>query len=269
MHDQIQLPLNGMLEAMKIAFPRIILLDGGLYLFFSITFILIGYSVIKFHILGVKIQQRYPQKSDYKREILNAFRTIIIFAFLASISLWIQGTEMLNKKYEVNFVYIFFEVVILVCAHDAWFYWTHRMMHLQSFYKKWHRTHHKSITPNPFTTLSFDWREAIVQGLFTFICGIIFAIAPVPSAIFMVIMFWRTIWGHCGIEYHKPGFVDHWFWGIFTTPTHHDLHHSGGFGCNYGLYFVFWDRLMGTEHPDYRKIFREVADRRSLILQHS
>jgi Delta7-sterol 5-desaturase len=64
---------------------------------------------------------------------------------------------------------------------------------------------------------------------------------------------------HCsccsrGAELHHAGFADHWFWGLFTTATHHDLHHSGGFGSNYGLYFTWWDRMMGTEHPRYREI---------------
>ena len=40
-----------------------------------------------------------------------------------------------------------------------------------------------------------------------------------------------------------------------TTTTHHDLHHSSG-RYNYGLYFTWWDRWMGTEHPEYVRRFR-------------
>jgi sterol desaturase/sphingolipid hydroxylase (fatty acid hydroxylase superfamily) len=57
--------------------------------------------------------------------------------------------------------------------------------------------------------------------------------------------------------------ADHRFWGNLTTTTHHDLHHNGSFNHNYGLYFTWWDRLMGTEHPCYREIFREVTSRPS------
>jgi sterol desaturase/sphingolipid hydroxylase (fatty acid hydroxylase superfamily) len=39
-----------------------------------------------------------------------------------------------------------------------------------------------------------------------------------------------------------------------TTTTHHDLHHAQA-GWNYGLYFTWWDRLMGTEHPEYHARF--------------
>ncbi len=39
-----------------------------------------------------------------------------------------------------------------------------------------------------------------------------------------------------------------------TTTTHHDLHH-GGERANYGLYFTWWDRWMGTESPHYHAAF--------------
>ena len=45
-----------------------------------------------------------------------------------------------------------------------------------------------------------------------------------------------------------------WF-GWINATTHHDLHHSS-FHYNYGLYFTWWDRLMGTEHPAYRAQLR-------------
>ena len=40
--------------------------------------------------------------------------------------------------------------------------------------------------------------------------------------------------------------------------THHDLHHQGP-RWNFGLYFTLWDRLMGTEHPDYVIRFEAAA----------
>jgi len=256
-------------ESVEYVFLTVFIVDGGLYFAFAAFLIALGWFAPKYSVRGNKIQKRTADTSDYRREIFVSVRTIFIFSCIGTVSFWIQGSEVLDRKYDVNMFYVTLQVIALVIAHDCWFYWTHRFLHLPKFYKKWHRTHHKSVTPNPFTTLSFDWREAIVQGAFTSLCGILFSIAPIPSAIFLVIMFFRTIYGHCGVEYHKLGFVDHWFWGIFTTPTHHDLHHSGGFGSNYGLHFVFWDRLMGTEHPRYKEIFREVASTREFGNQYS
>jgi sterol desaturase/sphingolipid hydroxylase (fatty acid hydroxylase superfamily) len=36
------------------------------------------------------------------------------------------------------------------------------------------------------------------------------------------------------------------------------LHHAQA-GWNYGLYFTWWDRLMGTEHPEYYARFAEAV----------
>jgi Delta7-sterol 5-desaturase len=41
-----------------------------------------------------------------------------------------------------------------------------------------------------------------------------------------------------------------------NTSTFHNLHHTSSRG-NYGLMFRLWDRLLGTELPDYEKRFLE------------
>jgi sterol desaturase/sphingolipid hydroxylase (fatty acid hydroxylase superfamily) len=49
-----------------------------------------------------------------------------------------------------------------------------------------------------------------------------------------------------------------WF-GWITGVTHHDLHHQDA-RWNFGLYFTWWDRWMGTEHPEYVQRFEAAAD---------
>jgi sterol desaturase/sphingolipid hydroxylase (fatty acid hydroxylase superfamily) len=49
--------------------------------------------------------------------------------------------------------------------------------------------------------------------------------------------------------------------------VHHDLHHSEG-RHNFGLYFTWWDRMMGTEHPDYHARFETVAQKTRLEHDH-
>jgi Delta7-sterol 5-desaturase len=46
-----------------------------------------------------------------------------------------------------------------------------------------------------------------------------------------------------------------------STTTHHDLHHAGSFNHNFGFYFTWWDKMMGTEHPDYVATFDRVTGR--------
>lgn len=68
----------------------------------------------------------------------------------------------------------------------------------------------------------------------------------------------RNVLGHSGHELMPPGFTRFPLTAWLTTATHHDLHHSGG-GHNFGLYFTWWDRWMGTEHPRYHQAFAAAA----------
>ena len=77
-------------------------------------------------------------------------------------------------------------------------------------------------------------------------------------------MIWQMVFnviGHTGYEYNHPRFIDRWFLRTFiNTPTAHAIA-SRKNSRNYGLYFNFWDRLMGTNHEEYEKRFREVTSR--------
>ena len=61
--------------------------------------------------------------------------------------------------------------------------------------------------------------------------------------------------GHSGVEFHPRQWVDTPL-DLMTTTTHHDMHHQK-FNGNYGLYFTWWDRWMGTEFPGYKVAFQQ------------
>jgi Delta7-sterol 5-desaturase len=45
---------------------------------------------------------------------------------------------------------------------------------------------------------------------------------------------------------------------VLASVTHHALHHER-FSANDSLYFNVWDRLFGTNHPDYHARFEETS----------
>jgi sterol desaturase/sphingolipid hydroxylase (fatty acid hydroxylase superfamily) len=57
-------------------------------------------------------------------------------------------------------LYASFCVFLLDLSHDAWFYWTHRLLHTKLLYRKVHYEHHLSRAPTPFTGYSFHVLEA-------------------------------------------------------------------------------------------------------------
>ncbi len=244
-------------------FPNVFLFDGGRYVIATLLMSAILFLVHRTWLRARIIQTRRARRTDYVRELLTSLRTVIVYALLFTPVLWLKSHGFGPGAYTgpVNWLVMTGFVIALLITHDAYFYWTHRLLHTPRFFKRWHRTHHKTITPTPFTAYAFDWREAAVHATMPAIWQLVI---PTPNGaffIFLGIMIVRNTWGHCGTELHPRGFADHWFWGHFTTTTHHDLHHSGGFGSNYGLYFTWWDRICGTEHPRYREIFREITSR--------
>ena len=60
------------------------------------------------------------------------------------------------------------------------------------------------------------------------------------------------------MNFIPKGFSRHWFGRWINTSVSHNQHHQY-FKGNYGLYFTFWDRLMGTIRTDYEQRFEEVV----------
>jgi lathosterol oxidase len=86
-------------------------------------------------------------------------------------------------------------------------------------------------------------------------------IHPLTIILFTVIGFMINVYGHLGYEIAPRWLRGSFLFEVVNTSVHHNLHHSK-FKGNYGLYFRVWDRLMGTEHPDYVKDYDRVQQNR-------
>jgi uncharacterized protein (DUF2147 family) len=127
-------------------------------------------------------------------------------------------------------------------------------MHDPRLFRRMHRRHHLSHNPSPFTAYSFDLGEAAVMASFVPLWMILVPTPWTTIGLFMLHQIVRNTLGHSGYELMPAGRDGRPLFGFLTTTTHHDLHHAEA-GWNYGLYFTWWDRLMGTEHPEYRARF--------------
>ena len=173
------------------------------------------------------VQSRTPADGQRRREFLNSLLTVLIFS--ANGALIFAGAKAgVMRLYtdidERGWSYAGFSLIVLVLAHDTWFYWTHRLLHRRWLFRWSHLTHHRSIAPTPWAAYSFAPAEAVLQAVFL---TLILWVLPMPRA-------WLAGW-----------------WGRWQTTTlHHDLHHSEG-RHNYGLYFTWWDRWCRTEDAEY------------------
>jgi Delta7-sterol 5-desaturase len=159
----------------------------------------------------------------------------------------------------------------MIIAHDTYFYWTHRALHHPVLYKRFHLAHHRSVTPTPFAAYSFSIGEAVAMGFFVLIWQVFIRTPGSVLLPFLLFQITRNAMGHAGFELMPRWWLSTPLTRWINTTTHHDLHHAGGFNHNYGLYFTFWDKWMGTEHPHYHKKFTDVvgiqtkADERAML----
>lgn len=207
-----------------------------------------------------KIQKRKATRADFVREFGAAIRTVIVYTVAAMPMVWaFKHGYLRSYQGELTTLSYLGYLAAIVLAHDAWFYWTHRAMHLPRLYRSFHRFHHLTITPTPWTAYSFAVPEAFMMFLFM---PVYFAFVPTPGPViftFLAVMILRNAMGHAGLELHPRGWASHPILKWISTTTHHDMHHGTSYNHNYGFYFTWWDKLMGTEHPDYVKTFNRVT----------
>ncbi len=141
-----------------------------------------------------------------------------------------------------------------ILFNDAWFYAWHRLLHHPVLFRHVHAVHHRSIDVNPFTSYSFHAVEAILLGLWIVPASAWLPIPVTALGITQVIGLANNVMAHLGYE-----FLPRWILKVpvlrwTNTATFHSLHHTRSRG-NFGLHTRMWDRLFGTEVPDYEQIF--------------
>ncbi len=222
---------------------------------------LIFWILLKNKLRFRRIQKRDPKISDYKREIFYSLSTILIFG-LVGVFVYILRIHGYTKIYsdinQYGIIYFWFSIIMLIFIHDTYFYWTHRLMHHPKIFKYVHLVHHKSNNPTPFAAFSFHPLEAIVEAGFLPIVVMIIPLYNLAIFIFLTFSFIMNVLGHIGYEFYFKGFTKNPLTWWNNTSTHHNMHHQYT-NWNFGLYFNFWDKWMGTNHPKYHQVYNEIT----------
>ena len=137
--------------------------------------------------------------------------------------------------------------VLSLVLFDAWFYWFHRLIHTRPFYRRVHQWHHLTVTPVAWSNNS----DRLIDNLFLQSYWLVaHFLVPAAPAVLLAHKLYDQVTGVIGHSGYEHG-------GSWTRPpsplvgvTHHDQHHRY-FRCNYATHFTWWDRLMGTLHPDH------------------
>ncbi len=212
-----------------------------------------------------KLQERSAKYTDFIREILYSSTTILIFAsfilILHNPAIAPHTTRYLNIS-DHGWVYYFAAFPLLFLIHDTYFYWVHRLIHHPLLFKRVHLVHHQSTNPSPWAAYAFHPFEALVEQGIVFIFYFTLPIHITHLAIFFLFSILYNIYGHLGYEIYPKNFNRSIIGKWINTSTCHNQHHQF-FTGNYGLYLLFWDRMMGTLRDDYDAKFDDITSRKA------
>jgi Delta7-sterol 5-desaturase len=248
---------------------------GLVLIIFLRYFILALLAFVIFYVIAKRpwqfkrIQRRFPAGSDYAREFLYSIVTTFIFAiigYLVFLTPFVKLTQVYYDIDQYSTGYFILSIIMMIVLHDTYFYWTHRLMHRRSIYKLAHKVHHLSMNPSPWAAMAFHPVEAVIEAGVIVIIPLVFPVHPLAIGLFLLFMMIYNVYGHLGYELYPKGFSKSWIGKWINTSVNHNLHHQF-FNGNYGLYFLFWDRMMGTIQPEYDTVFDEVQSRtRSTVI---
>jgi Delta7-sterol 5-desaturase len=246
-----------------------------------------GFAWLTLHVLFTRwlahrrIADRAPTLGQMSREVLYSLRSLVIYGLVggfivfAYFSGWTQIYTHIAPNYRDSgpqliqlgplspgWTYLLLNIALIILIHDAYFYWTHRLMHHPRLFRRMHRTHHLSINPSPWAAYAFSPWEAFVQAG---IAPLVLLTVPTHPLAFSVFMLWQisfNVLGHCGYELFPNWFVRSPLGRILNTATHHAQHHETN-RANFSLYFNLWDRLVGTNHHHYAERFAKAVSETS------
>lgn len=245
----------------------------------EVFFILLAAAVIKFSVVFAapyflcwktfpeklrrfKIQIIERQKPQLPLEIRYSMSTLLIQTLIFWLIYWMNQKQYLNIYVGFGSRGYLHELTALVAYfvfYDAYFYWTHRLLHQGWFYKKVHVVHHMSLNPTPFASYSFHPIEALISQLYFFPLLYFGAMSLELLVVLVVLTDVGNLAGHLGYDF-TPKAMWKSRWGSWlTTPTHHNMHHQFS-KANYGLYWRGWDDLCNTLHSKTEAEFYRVKD---------
>lgn len=177
--------------------------------------------------------------------------------FLASLSIGV-GNLLVNAVTKVGLFYVivffynltpwsipptWWSYILCLVVFDFLRYWAHRIAHEQRFWWSTHVVHHSSEHYNFSVSFRLSWTQNL--KLIFFMPIALMGFHPLVFFITHQIEVLYQFWIHTELIRKLPRPIEY----IFTTPSHHRVHHAVNekyIDKNYGSTFIIWDRMFGT-----------------------
>jgi sterol desaturase/sphingolipid hydroxylase (fatty acid hydroxylase superfamily) len=133
-------------------------------------------------------------------------------------------------------------VLLVPMFHEAYFFASHRALHIPVLYKWIHSVHHNSVNPSPWSSLAMHPVEHLVFFGEALVHLFIFS-HPLVAIYNLHMLAFGAVVGHVGFDKIETGEKA----GIDTHAYAHYLHHKY-FEVNYADGLIPFDKWFGTWH---------------------
>lgn len=198
---------------------------------------------------GHRLNPDSPRPAVIRHEIKLSLLSSWIYALPAALAYeaWKHGGTLVYLDVGTyGWPWLIVSGLIYLVVQDTYYYWLHRIIHHKAIFKYVHAGHHRSRQPTPFASFSFDALEAAANAWVTPALVFLVPIHPAVILALLTLMTVLAVLNHAGWEVLPDWLVRGPIGAVLISATHHSAHHTR-FTCNYGLYFRFWDRVMGTD----------------------
>jgi sterol desaturase/sphingolipid hydroxylase (fatty acid hydroxylase superfamily) len=215
-----------------------------------------------------RLTVRRPRAATVRHEIKMSLFSSAIYAVPGAIVIeaFKQGGTAVYTGPITGFagwVYVPISLLAYLAIHDAYFYWTHRLMHHPLLFRVMHLTHHRSRSPTPWAAFSFHPWEAVISAWVLPLAAFFIPIHAGAALFLLVFITYCSVANHAGWEILPQRWIHGALGQHFISASHHNVHHTD-YDANFGLYFRFWDQLMGTDR-DLAKPVTEKAEPHSSV----
>ncbi len=239
----------------------------GTNLIYLWLFLLIATSIFTGVITGFfrarKIQSKGFEWQTFRREIFFATINLVVTTLvLGALTAKLQSLGWISFHHgQTSWWRVGVEYAAYFFFFDTYFYWVHRLIHIEPMYRWIHKLHHLTLTPNVLTPLSMSPIEALLEGLVVPIFVTLLSIHDATMALITPTAIIMGVYVHSGHEFMPRWWNKSWATKWFITATFHDQHHRYFVG-NFGGYTTIWDRICGTMRARFEADFEKAALRR-------
>lgn len=195
-----------------------------------------------------------PPEAISAREVALASCCVVLNTVVMLAGWWLFREGLLGVEAGAGWLRWIGDAVVLVVVMDLAMYLTHRLAHVEPFYRLVHGVHHRHERVRPLTLFVLHPLEVLGFGglWIVVLCTRTFSLGGM-----LLYLSWNTIFGmvgHVGVEPCPDAWAR---WPVLSsigTSTFHARHHQHP-RSNFGFYTTLWDRIFGTLDPDYLPSF--------------